>query len=66
MSSTATAPTSSPTRSVSLPPPSYRNTNSSVARRAAGEPLQYLTGHQEFWKADFLVTPAVLIPRPDN
>jgi release factor glutamine methyltransferase len=37
-----------------------------VARRAAGEPLQYLTGHQEFWKADFLVTPAVLIPRPET
>jgi release factor glutamine methyltransferase len=28
--------------------------------------LQYLTGHQEFWKADFLVTPAVLIPRPET
>ena len=37
-----------------------------IARRAAGEPLQYLTGHQEFWKADFLVTPAVLIPRPET
>jgi release factor glutamine methyltransferase len=37
-----------------------------VARRAAGEPLQYLTGHQEFWRADFLVTPAVLIPRPET
>jgi release factor glutamine methyltransferase len=37
-----------------------------VSRRAAGEPLQYLTGHQEFWKADFLVSPAVLIPRPET
>ncbi len=37
-----------------------------IARRAAGEPLQYLTGHQEFWKLDFLVTPAVLIPRPET
>jgi len=37
-----------------------------IARRAAGEPLQYLTGHQEFWKADFEVTPAVLIPRPET
>jgi release factor glutamine methyltransferase len=37
-----------------------------IARRAAGEPLQYLTGHQEFWKADFLVSPAVLIPRPET
>ena len=37
-----------------------------IARRAAGEPLQYITGHQEFWSADFLVTPAVLIPRPET
>jgi len=37
-----------------------------IARRAAGEPLQYITGRQEFWKADFLVTPAVLIPRPET
>jgi len=37
-----------------------------VERRAAGEPLQYLTGHQEFWGADFLVTPSVLIPRPET
>jgi release factor glutamine methyltransferase len=37
-----------------------------IRRRAAGEPLQYLTGHQEFWKADFVVTPAVLIPRPET
>jgi release factor glutamine methyltransferase len=37
-----------------------------IARRAAGEPLQYLTGHQEFWRADFLVTPDVLIPRPET
>lgn len=37
-----------------------------VSRRSAGEPLQYLTGHQEFWRADFLVSPAVLIPRPET
>jgi len=37
-----------------------------IRRRASGEPLQYLTGHQEFWKADFLVSPAVLIPRPET
>ena len=37
-----------------------------ILRRGVGEPLQYLTGHQEFWKADFLVTPAVLIPRPET
>jgi release factor glutamine methyltransferase len=37
-----------------------------LSRRATGEPLQYLTGHQQFWKADFLVSPAVLIPRPET
>ncbi len=37
-----------------------------VARRAAGEPTQYLTRKQEFWGLDFEVTPAVLIPRPET
>ena len=37
-----------------------------VARRAAGEPTQYLTGKQEFWGLEFEVTPSVLIPRPET
>ncbi len=37
-----------------------------VARRAAGEPLQYVTGRQEFYGLDFEVTPDVLIPRPET
>jgi len=37
-----------------------------VERRAAGEPLQYITGHQEFFGLDFEVTPDVLIPRPET
>jgi release factor glutamine methyltransferase len=37
-----------------------------IERRAAGEPLQYVTGHQEFFNLDFTVTPEVLIPRPDT
>ncbi len=37
-----------------------------VARRAAGEPVAYLTGHREFYGMDFHVTPAVLIPREET
>jgi len=37
-----------------------------IGRRAAGEPTQHLTGHQEFWGLDFEVTPDVLIPRPET
>jgi release factor glutamine methyltransferase len=37
-----------------------------IARRAAGEPVQYITGRQEFYGLDFEVTPAVLIPRPET
>lgn len=37
-----------------------------VARRATGEPLQYIVGHQEFYGLDLDVTPAVLIPRPET
>jgi release factor glutamine methyltransferase len=37
-----------------------------IERRAAGEPVQYIRGHQEFYKLDFLATPAVLIPRPET
>lgn len=37
-----------------------------VKRRAAHEPLAYILGHREFYKLDFLVSPAVLIPRPET
>ena len=37
-----------------------------VARRATGEPLQYITGVQDFYGREFHVTPDVLIPRPET
>jgi len=37
-----------------------------IEQRAAGVPSQYITGHQEFWGLDFVVTSAVLIPRPET
>jgi release factor glutamine methyltransferase len=37
-----------------------------IERRAAGEPFQYITRNQEFFKLDFEVTPDVLIPRPET
>lgn len=37
-----------------------------VRRRASGEPLQYILGHQEFWSIDLKVDSRVLIPRPET
>lgn len=37
-----------------------------VSRRREREPVAYLTGIKEFWSLPFLVTPEVLIPRPDT
>ena len=37
-----------------------------IEERARRRPLQHLTGHQAFWKHDFIVTPDVLIPRPET
>lgn len=37
-----------------------------VDRRAAGEPVAYITGVREFWSLELAVTPDVLIPRPDS
>ena len=37
-----------------------------AARRAAGEPLQYIFGHWPFRRLDLRVNPRVLIPRPET
>jgi len=37
-----------------------------VARRKKHEPLAYILGHKEFYGRDFVVTPDVLIPRPET
>jgi release factor glutamine methyltransferase len=40
--------------------------DATLAERSRGVPAQYITGHQEFWGMDLVVTPAVLIPRPET
>ncbi len=45
---------------------SRRSYELAVGRRAKREPLQYITKQQEFWGLGFLVTPDVLIPRPET
>src|SRR5665647_3670838 len=35
-------------------------------RRAAGEPLAYITGHREFFGLDLVVDPRVLVHRPET
>jgi release factor glutamine methyltransferase len=37
-----------------------------IERRLNGEPLQYILGKTFFYSRDFLITPDVLIPRPDT
>ena len=40
--------------------------DAALVERSRGVPAQYITGHQEFWGMDLIVTPAVLIPRPET
>ncbi len=37
-----------------------------VTRRASGLPIAYITGHKEFYGYNFIVSPDVLIPKPDT
>jgi len=49
-----------------LEAPEWAEFRALVERREAGEPVAYLTGEREFFGHPFIVTPAVLIPRPDT
>jgi len=49
-----------------LDPEEMQRYDEALARRATGVPAQYITGHQEFWGLDLIVSPAVLIPRPET
>jgi release factor glutamine methyltransferase len=49
-----------------VPEPEEERFRAFVRRRASREPLQYILGAQAFWRHEFLVTPAVLIPRPET
>ncbi len=49
-----------------VPPEHYAQIQAAFSRRAAGEPIAYITGEREFFSRSFLVTPAVLIPRPET
>lgn len=43
-----------------------RKLQSLITRRKNGEPLAYLLGYKEFYGRNFLVTPDVLVPRPET
>ena len=49
-----------------LTPEEMDRYEAALSERARGVPAQYITGHQEFWGMDLIVTPAVLIPRPET
>lgn len=49
-----------------LTPQQLRAFEDFVDRRSAHEPVQFITGHQEFFGLDFHVSPDVLIPRPET
>jgi release factor glutamine methyltransferase len=49
-----------------VPPACHDRLRAMLVRRLAREPLPYIVGRKEFWSLDFVVTPAVLIPRPET
>ena len=53
-------------RDAALPADAARAFDALVRRRAAGEPVAYLTGRREFFRLDLEITPDVLIPRHET
>lgn len=49
-----------------VPPEQLAYFDDMLARRAAGEPVAYITGEREFWSLPLRVTPDTLIPRPET
>jgi release factor glutamine methyltransferase len=49
-----------------IPPDEEREFFNMVARAEQGEPLPYIFGQWGFYDRDFIVSPAVLIPRPET
>jgi release factor glutamine methyltransferase len=49
-----------------LTPEEQSRYDEALTQRSKGVPAQYITGHQEFWGLDLIVSPAVLIPRPET
>jgi release factor glutamine methyltransferase len=49
-----------------LPPETQERFRHYVQRRSKGEPVAYILGHKEFYGLELVVSPAVLIPRPET
>jgi release factor glutamine methyltransferase len=49
-----------------LSPAEVKEYHELIGRRAQSEPVQYITGEREFYGLRFVVTPDVLIPRPET
>jgi release factor glutamine methyltransferase len=49
-----------------IPAGKVRKLTNLLSRRAAHEPLAYIRGHTEFYGREFVITPAVLEPRPES
>lgn len=64
LDATRTALFTEPDRSLSAE--QYAAYTKLVARRITCEPIQYITGKQEFYGLELRVSPAVLIPRPET